>query len=73
MHIGMGDKKKDNPDLKELPEQLETQNVPTDDVENTNGTNQGGDLLFTYKPMAVPEEQKGCRTFSRRAKRDEKI
>ena len=36
-----------DPPLKKEPQ---THNVSTDDVENTNGTNQGGDLLFANKP-----------------------
>ena len=40
----MDDKKKDHPGAKRLPkrnrlQQLQTHNMPTDDMENTNGTN----------------------------------
>ena len=35
-------------------QQLQTHNVPTDDVENTDGTNYSGDLLFGNKPKTVP-------------------
>ena len=39
--------------FKHVPQQ-QTPNMPTDDVENTTGTNQEGDLLFANKPMAIP-------------------
>ena len=47
----MDDQRKDHPDPKRLPkrshsQQLQIHNLPTDDVENTNGTNQREDLLF---------------------------
>ena len=32
-----------------------TYNVLNDDVENTNDTNKGGDLLFTNKPRTLPQ------------------
>ena len=32
------------------PQKLQTHSVPTNDVENSNDTNQVGDLLFAYKP-----------------------
>ena len=35
-----------------IPQQIH--NVPNDDLENTNDTNQGGDLLFVNKPWTVP-------------------
>ena len=46
----MDDKRKDRPDRKRLPkrhrpQQLQTHNVPTDDVENTNSTNLGGYMI----------------------------
>ena len=31
--------------------------MPTNDVENTNSTNKGGDFLLVNKSWAVPEEQ----------------
>ena len=34
--------------------QLQTNNVPTDEVESTNGTNKGGDLLLANKPQTAP-------------------
>ena len=54
----MDDQRKDNPDPKRPPkrnrhQQLQTHNVPTTDVENTNDTDQRGDLLFTNKPRTV--------------------
>ena len=36
------------------PQHLQTHNMLTDDGENTNGTNKGGDLLFANKPQIVP-------------------
>ena len=44
--------------------QLQTHNLPTNDVENTNGTNKGKDLLLANKPWIVPR-QKGCHKGSR--------
>ena len=38
------------------PHQLQTHNVPTNDMENTNDTNLGGDLQFAKKPRTVPRE-----------------
>ena len=43
----MNDKRKDQTDLKghpknNCPQQMKTHNVPTDDMENANGINQGG-------------------------------
>ena len=35
------------------PKQLQTHNLPTNDVENTNSTNKGKDLLFANKPRIV--------------------
>ena len=34
--------------------QIQTDNLPTNDVENTNSTNKGKDLLVTNKPQVVP-------------------
>ena len=47
--------KKDHIDLKvpkqrNRPRQLQTHNLPTDDVENINSTNKGRDLLLANKP-----------------------
>ena len=36
------------------PKQLQTHNLPTDDVENINSTNKGRDLLLANKPRIVP-------------------
>ena len=56
----MDDQNKDNHDKKtktktkrNRPQQLQTHYVPTDEVGNTNCRNQGGDLLFAYKPRTV--------------------
>ena len=35
------------PFKRKRPQQLQTHNVPTSNVKNTNNTNLGGDLLFT--------------------------
>ena len=40
------------------PKQLQTHNVPTYDVENTNSTNKGGDLLLVNKPWTLPQGTK---------------
>ena len=37
-----------------LPQQLQTLNVPIDNVENINSTNKGRDLLRVNKPQIVP-------------------
>ena len=37
--------------------QLQTHNLPTDDVENINSTNKGRDLLFTNKPFWETESK----------------
>ena len=34
--------------------QLQTQNLPTDDMENINSTNKGRDLLLSNKPQILP-------------------
>ena len=86
----MDDQGKDRPDPKRLPrrnrpQQLQTHNVPTDDVENTNGTNYEGDLQFANKLRTVPRRigrmpQKQQENYSTmintslmRAKRDSKM
>ena len=50
----MDDQRKDHtdqkaPKQKNCPKQLQTHNLPTDDVENINSTNKGRDLLKIYK------------------------
>ena len=35
-------------------QQPQTHNVPTDDVENNEGTNLGGNIQFANKPRTVP-------------------
>ena len=47
----MDDQRKDRPGPKRLlkrkdPQRLQAHKLPTDDMENTNGTNKGGNLLF---------------------------
>ena len=39
---------------------LQTPNAPTDDVKNTNSTNEGGDLQFDNNPRTIPQYQNGC-------------
>ena len=41
------------PNQKNCSKQLQTHNLPTNDVENTNSTNKGKDLLFAKKPWIV--------------------
>ena len=41
------------PKQRNRPKQLQTHNLPTDDVENINCTNKGRDLLLTNKPRFV--------------------
>ena len=55
----MNDQRKDHLDPKEpkqknCPKQLQTHNLPTDDVENINSTNKGRDLVLANKPWIVP-------------------
>ena len=57
----MDDQRKNHIDPKRPPqrncsEQLCTNNLPIDDVENTNKTNQGRELRLAYKPRIVPQE-----------------
>ena len=51
---------KDQPDIKrpskkKRHKQQQTDNVPTDDVVSTDGTNKGGGLLFANKPRTFPQ------------------
>ena len=48
---------KDTPSQRNHPKQLETHNVPTDDMENTNGKN----YYSLISCGLFPDEQKGCR------------
>ena len=53
------DQRKDHIDTKVLklrnrPKQLQTHNLPTNDVENINRTNKGRNLLLANKPRIVP-------------------
>ena len=50
---------------KEPSKQLQTHNLPTNDVENINNTNKGRNLLFANKHRLFPDEQKGCCKGSR--------
>ena len=57
--IRMDDKRKDEiypkGTMKMIrPKQLQTHNLPTDDVENINSANNGRDLLLANKPRFVP-------------------
>ena len=44
------------PKQKKYSEQLQTDNLPINDVENTNSTNMGKDLLLTNKLRIVPRQ-----------------
>ena len=44
----------EGPNQRNRPKQLQTHNLPTDDVENINSTNKERDLLLAYKPRIVP-------------------
>ena len=64
----MDDQRKDHIDPEGLsqgnrPKQIQTHNMPTDDGDNINCTNEVTDLLLTNKPWI--EEQKGCCKGSR--------
>ena len=55
----MDDKRKDyinpnGPKQRNWSKQLQTDNLPTNDVENTNSTNKGKDLILANKPRIVP-------------------
>ena len=55
----MDDQRKDHIDIKgpkqrNRPKQLQTHNLPSDDVENINSTNKERDLLLANKPWFVP-------------------
>ena len=55
----MEDERKDHidpegPNQRNCPKQLQTLNLPTDDVENINSSNKGRYLLFANKPWIVP-------------------
>ena len=62
----MDDQRKDyinskGPKQRNCPKQLQTHNLPTNDVENTNSTNKGKDLRSRG---LFPDEQRGCRKGS---------
>ena len=44
----------EGPNQRNPSKQLQTHNLPTDDVENINSTNKGKDLLLANKPRIVP-------------------
>ena len=55
----MDDQRKDyinpkGPKQRTCSKQLQTDSLPTNDVENTNSTNKGKDLLLANKPRIVP-------------------
>ena len=55
----MDDQRKDHiyskgPRQMNHPEQLQTHNLPTNDVGNTNSRNKGNDLLLVNKPRFIP-------------------
>ncbi len=55
----MDDQMKDHidpkgPKQRNRPKQLQTHNLPTEDVENINSTNKGRDLQLANKPRSVP-------------------
>ena len=55
----MDDQRKDyinpkGPKQRNCSKQLQTHNLPTNDVENTNSTNKGKDLLLANKPRIAP-------------------
>ena len=43
----------EGPTQRNRPKQLQTHNLPTDDVENINSKNTGRDLLLAYSPLIV--------------------
>ena len=67
----MNDQAKDQIDSKRppqrnCPKQLQSHNVPTYNVENTNCTNKGRDLRLTNKPQIVPRgtEKRGVKLLT---------
>ena len=63
----MDNKRRDHPDPNRAQERnhplhLPTHNVPTDEVENTNGTNLGGDIRFSNKPWTFFQRTERLRT-----------
>ena len=66
----MDDQRKDHidpegPSQGNRPKHLQTFKVPTDDVQNINGTNKRSDLQLANKPLIVPWRTEGCRKGSR--------
>ena len=69
-HTRIDDQRKEHSDQKRppkrnRPQQLKTFRVPSDDVENFNGTNQGGNFYSLISHGLFPEESKGCRMGKR--------
>ena len=66
----MDDQRKDHIDTKgpkqrNCHKQLQTHNLPTNDVENINNTNKGRDLQLANKSRFVPWRTEGCCKGSR--------
>ena len=60
----MDDQRKDHidpkgPKQRNRPKQLQTHNLPTDDVENISSTNKGRGLLLANLPWFFPDKPKG--------------
>ena len=53
------------PKQRNCSKQLQSDNLPTNDVENTNSTNKGKDLLLLTNRGLFPDELKGCCKGSR--------
>ena len=67
---GLDNQKKDyinpkGPKQRNCSKQLQTANLPTNYVENTNSTNKGKDLLLATSHRLFPDEKKECRKGSR--------
>ena len=67
----MDDERKDHPDPERPPQiyrlkQPSIHNVPTDNIENTNGTNKGGGIYYSLKSCRLfSKEHKGCCKWTR--------
>ena len=58
-----------DPPQRNRPKQLQTHNLPIDDVENIYSTKKGGDLLLANKPRIVPWETKRMPQRTQRLRR----
>ena len=58
---------------KQPPQQLQTLNVPANDVENTIGKNKGGDFLFANKSRTVILGIERIRQEDQRNRKDQHI